>query len=666
MSPSCLPRLALSAALLVVCHAGPADAQRRVPTIDEMVGLARVGTPALSPDGRLVAYTVREANWEEDAFETEVWLAEVETGTTRQLTNAPRSSSAPAWSPDGGRLAFLTDRSGKQQVHVIDLRGGESEAATSYDEGVETFAWAPDGRSIAFVANDPVAQARKDRDKKFGDFEVVDEDLRFAHLHLVDLVSREVRRLTEGSFVVGGFSWSPDGFAIAFDHRPSRDPSTSGATDISIVQVSDGAMRSLVTQPSPDSNPRWSPDGRTIAFESAMGSEWFYYTNRVVATIPAAGGDIRPLTTTFDEQPSIVTWTQGGLYFSASERTAATLFRLDPSTGTVTRLGPADGAVRVAFSLDRDATRAAFLEADAARVMEIVVAPAATLEGRRVTDVSHEATGWDLGTREVISWRSTDGTEIEGVLHKPSGFTAGRRYPLLVLIHGGPTGISRTTPLSTYVYPVPIWLAQGALVLEPNYRGSAGYGERFRSLNVRNLGIGDSWDVVSGVDHLVTRGLVDGDRVGTMGWSQGGYISAFLATHDSARFKAASVGAGISNWMTYYVNTDIHPFTRQYLRATPWDDPDIYAKTSPMTYITRARTPTLIQHGENDRRVPIPNAFELYQGLQDQGVPTRLIVYKGFGHGLTKPKAQRAAMEHNLEWFDRHLFAATGTTAGSR
>ena len=173
---------------------------------------------------------------------------------------------------------------------------------------------------------------------------------------------------------------------------------------------------------------------------------------------------------------------------------------------------------------------------------------------------------------------------------------------------------------------------------------------------MRNLGIGDAWDVISGIDYLVAQGLADNDKVGTMGWSQGGYISAFLTTHDSARFKAVSVGAGISNWMTYYVNTDIHPFTRQYLKSTPWDDPKIYADTSPMTYIKQAKAPTLIQHGELDKRVPIPNAYELYQGLQDQGVPAKLIVYKGFGHGLTKPKAHRAAMEHNLEWFGKYIW----------
>jgi dipeptidyl aminopeptidase/acylaminoacyl peptidase len=200
-------------------------------------------------------------------------------------------------------------------------------------------------------------------------------------------------------------------------------------------------------------------------------------------------------------------------------------------------------------------------------------------------------------------------------------------------------------------------------VLRPNYRGSAGYGAKFRALNVRNLGVGDAWDVLSGVDHLAAQGFVDTTRMGAMGWSQGGYISAFLTT-TSNRFKAISVGAGISNWMTYYVNTDIHPFTRQYLKATPWDDPEIYAKTSPMTYIKQATTPTLIQHGEFDRRVPIPNAYELYQGLQDRGVPVRLVVYKGFGHGIDKPKEQLAAYWHNWQWFGKYVWREEVRLAG--
>jgi dipeptidyl aminopeptidase/acylaminoacyl peptidase len=299
---------------------------------------------------------------------------------------------------------------------------------------------------------------------------------------------------------------------------------------------------------------------------------------------------------------------------------------------------------------------------DARRFPEVFAGEVGS-DARKLTDFSAQISNWKIGTRETVSWKSSDGTEITGVLHKPADFQAGRPYPLLVIIHGGPTAISRPYRVAgAGPYPIEQWLAKGAIILEPNYRGSAGFGEKFRSLNYRNLGVGDAWDVLSGVDYLVAQGLADPARMGVMGWSQGGYISAFLTTKHSDRFKAVSVGAGISNWMTYYVNTDIHPFTRQYLKATPWDDPKVYADTSPMTYIKLAKTPTLIQHGDQDQRVPPPNAFELYQGLRDQNVPVQLVLFKGFGHPLNKPKANRGAMQQNFDWFNKYVWPTTGVT----
>ncbi len=366
---------------------------------------------------------------------------------------------------------------------------------------------------------------------------------------------------------------------------------------------------------------------------------------------------MRSVTDEFDENPSLIRWTEAGIQFSASQRTWSYLFTLNPATKAITRHAVRDAWIGSNFSLTPDGTRVAFVGAGPTEFPDVYVAPVQTMAATRVSDAGAQIAAWPKYTREVITWKSQDGATIEGVLHKPADFQPGRRYPLLIVIHGGPTGVSRPTPYgSSTAYPVDVFLAKGALVLEPNYRGSAGYGEKFRSLNFRNLGIGDAWDVLSGIDALVQQGVVDRDRVGSMGWSQGGYISAFLTTKHSDRFKAISVGAGISDWMTYYVNTDIHPFTRQYLKATPWDDPKIYADTSPMTYIKQARTPTLIQHGDQDARVPIPNAFQLYQGLRDQNVPVQLSIFKGFGHGLNKPKANRAAMQQNVEWFTRYLW----------
>lgn len=371
--------------------------------------------------------------------------------------------------------------------------------------------------------------------------------------------------------------------------------------------------------------------------------------------MPAAGGSPTVLTGTFDENPGSAVWLPAGIRFLASQATAQRLYALDPATGATRVLLPTPAVVRSA-SFSRDGRTVAFVGESDTTLPELYLASlAGTATPTRLTTMTAQTTGWALGSREVVSWASRDGTRIEGVLYKPDGYDPARRYPLLVVIHGGPTGVSRPVLGYGSVYPVTQFLAKGAVVLMPNYRGSAGYGEKFRSLNVRNLGVGDAWDVLSGVDALVARGIADSTRLGSMGWSQGGYISAFLTT-TSNRFKAISVGAGISDWTTYYVSTDIHPFTRQYLQSTPWSDPEIYAKTSPITYVKQARTPTLIQHGELDRRVPISNAYELYQALQDVGVPSRLIVYKGFGHGINKPKEQLAATWHNWEWFSRWIW----------
>jgi dipeptidyl aminopeptidase/acylaminoacyl peptidase len=660
--------VAVSLCLFTVGSTHGANAQGAAPTIDDLLNLKRVGAPAISPDGQSVAYTLRDTNWDDNEYETEIWVASA--STTRQLTNARKSSQQPEWSSDGQWIAFISDRDGKRQIYRIAVTGGEAEKLTNAEDGVSAFAWSPDGGTIAFTMTDPVSSAVKERERRFGDLRVEDEDRRMAQLYVIEMPAQpgaplpSPRALTKGTFVVGSFDWSPDGRSIAFDHRLSSDPADGGSADISTVDVATGSTRVIVGQAGPDSNPKWSPDGRRVAFTSAMAKPFHYYLNSVIAIVDTGSMAVRSVSDAFDENPQLLAWNGKGIFFAASQRTFAYLFSLNPDTRQVTRHSVADQWIGNAFSITPDARTTAFLGSSATDFADVYLAPVAeTLTPTRLTNTAQQIASWPKHARELVRWKSQDGAEIEGVLHKPADFEAGRRYPLLVVIHGGPTGISRALPYSNGVgyYPIDLWLAKGALVLEPNYRGSAGYGEKFRSLNVRNLGIGDAWDVLSGIDHLVSAGLVDRARVGAMGWSQGGYISAFLTTRHADRFKALSVGAGISNWMTYYVNTDIHPFTRQYLKATPWDDPKIYADTSPMTYIKSAKTPTLIQHGDQDARVPVPNAFELYQGLRDQSVPTQLVLFKGFGHPLNKPKANRAAMQQNLDWFNKYLWSSAST-----
>ena len=627
-----------------------------VPSFKQVLELQRVGSPRIAPDGSAIAFTKRTVDWDSNRSESEIWLSRPGEPPFQLTRTKDGSSSNPVWSPGSTQIAFTAKRGEKTQVFVINVNGGEAWQLTRSKEDVKDFRWSRDGTQIAYTCSDEAAAEDKQRQKEYGKYEVEDNEYRMTHLWLIDVSESEPEpvRLTEGhKLSVGSFEFSPDGNRIAFDHRPDPLINSIANANISVISLEDKEVELLVDREGPDSRPRWSPDGKSILFSTSQQDlSSFFYLNRELAVVSAEGGDVRVLTKAFDEDPSGAVWNSSGIFFAAYQQTVRRLFRLDPANGTTAADSRFKGSVS-AFHFADDPKTLVIQSDSADSLPELFRVDGGEVE--QVTTMTGQVQGWALGQSEVVSWRSLDGAEIEGVLYKPDGFVTGKRYPLLVIIHGGPTGISRPAMVSTYVYPIHQWLAKGAIVLMPNYRGSAGYGEKFRSLNVRNLGVGDMWDVMSGVEHLVDEGLADPDRMGAMGWSQGGYISAFLTTNTD-RFKAISVGAGISNWMTYYVNTDIHPFTRQYLKATPWDDPNIYAKTSPMTNIRNASTPTLIQHGEFDQRVPIPNARELFQGLRDNDVPTRLIVYKGFGHGINKPKEQLAAIWHNWQWFSEYLW----------
>jgi len=635
-----------------------------VPTVDELMTLETVGAPHISPDGKGVAYIVTGTDFSNDAYPSQVWIANTATGERFKLTSGAKSSSMPRWSPDGKWLAFLSDRNGdKNQIFVIRPFGGEAQALTKHETAITEYDWSADSKSIAFLSTEPVPQSRKDRDDRYSKYEVIRHDYNFVHIWTLDVADAmknpvSGRQRTSGdAFSVNSFSWSPDSARIAFAGTINPDLAQAGTSDIYVLSVDDNAVRKVVSMPGPDTNPQWSPDGRSLVFNSVLGDTIFGVDRRLAIVAADGKGIPRSITRDFDEDPTLVAWKPEGIYFAAAQKTASHLFFVDPKESKVTRISAPDNFMGNAFSFTADGQAIAFIASSEATLNEVFVSSVHSFSPRPLTQTSTQIKDWKLGKREIISWKSQDGATIEGVLIKPANFDPSRKYPLLCIIHGGPNAVDRPGLLSgdTRYYPADIWAARGALVLKVNYRGSTGYGEAFRRLAIKNLGIGDSWDVISGVDYLISKGWVDAKKVACMGWSEGGYISAFLTT-SSNRFAAISVGAGISDWSTYYYSTDIPNFTLDYLGANPLNDPDIYKKTSPITYINDAKTPTLIQHGELDKRVPIANSYELRQALEDRGVPVEMIVYKGFGHGINKPKSMRAVMEHNLGWFNHYIW----------
>ena len=649
--------------------------EKKDPSFEEVISLQNVSNPEISPDGKSILFTKSGTDWQENRFDTEIWLSK-NGAKPIQLTNNPKASSgSPKWSPDGKWIAFISRRGENSQIHAIRFEGGEAIQVSKSEGNIGSFQWSPNGKEIAFLYTDKPKDEKKRKDK-YGSYAVEDKEFELTHLRLIDFDPQGAMQwklplelndstlqakangevlIKSNDFTIEGFLWSPDGSKIAFDHQPDPLINSFFNSDISVYDLKTKEYNVLIENPSYDGIIAWSPDSKSLLYTSSLDNRTSnYYANDQYFIISLGNKKVREIATDFDENINRLVWNDKAIYGTAWQKTKRHLLSINPKNGKTTLLSTTPERI-YDFSMDKSGASISLTGANDNDLTEIYLADITLKSLKKITNNSEQIKDWNTAQSEVVRWKSKDGAEIEGVLHKPQNYDPAKKYPLMVVIHGGPTGISTPGPTPAYVYPIIQWLNKGALVLRPNYRGSAGYGEDFRKLNVNNLGVGDAWDVESGVDHLVAEGVVDESKVASMGWSQGGYISAFLTTN-STKFKAISVGAGISNWMTYYVNTDIHPFTRQYLQATPWSNKAVYEKTSPMTNINKAQTPTLIQHGEFDKRVPPANAFELYQGLQDVGVETELVIYNGFGHGITKPKERLAAMWHNWQWFGKYIW----------
>ncbi len=670
-----MKRIVFIISIVFVVHTALAQTKKS-PSFEDVISLQSAADASISPNGKQIVFTVQTVDWTANRYDTELWISN-DGQTPFQLTNnLNHSSTNPKWSPDGKWIAFLSQRLEKTQLHVIRAAGGESFQVTNTTNAISDFEWSQDGKKIAFLQEEDTSKKEKEREETYGGFAVEDSEYGLNQLWIIDfnpdrltktllpeqlkdsVLTNELKGkllIENAAFSVNNFKWSPDGQKIAFGHQPDPLFISFLKADISIYDFTTKSHKVLVNNPSDDNLIDWSPDSKTILYSTSLSDTTSnFYSNNKYFRINSDGSDNRQLAQDFDENLSGIQWHENGIFGIAWQKTKRPLIKIDPKNGGTTVLTSTPERI-FSYSFSQDGKKIALTGVNDDDVMEVYHGAYPLKKIAPLSNFTEQIQNWSVSKSEVISWKSEDGTVIEGVLHKPEDYDSTKKYPLLVIIHGGPTGISTPSATPSYVYPMIQWLNKGALILQPNYRGSAGYGEKFRSLNVENLGVGDAWDVLSGIQHLENLGIIDGEKVSSMGWSQGGYISAFLTTN-SNKFKAISVGAGISNWMTYYVGTDIHPFTRQYLKATPWSNKDIYEKTSPMTNINNASTPTLIQHGEFDRRVPTSNAYELFQGLQDVGVDTKLIIYKGFGHGINKPKERLAATWHNWQWFAKYIW----------
>lgn len=660
--------LAQSAAVLPQTTSAQSSAPTWEPELQ--LKLKAAGSPRVSPDGKRVLYTVSAAVTTPDKseFVTQIWLATIDTKQNTQITFGEKSSTNPQWSPDGNWIAFTSNRKdNKNNLYLLNTNGGEAEPLTDVKSGVSNFEWSPDGRSIAFTMADPKTEEEEKNDKGKNDFRWIDENIKMSRLYLLPVQKdangkRDPRKLTTENYNVDSFDWSPDGSRIAFSFTKSPVANYWTTADVSIIELTSGKVSVLTNTPAAEIEPTYSPDGKSIAvFVSDNPPRWAQ--SGVIQIFSTNGAQPRTLTASYDGQPGMAGWSADGrrIYFSEAKGTGSQFYVIDIDTNRIEEIKGGPG-VFSGVSLNRGGTMFGFVRQTPDTPGDVFVASVSNFNPVKVSSINADIKLPAVGRTEVIRWKSQDGKEIEGLLTYPVGYQTGQRVPLLLNVHGGPAGVFQQTFLGGRgAYPLATFAARGFAILRANPRGSSGYGAEFRRANIKDWGAGDYQDLMTGVDRVIEMGVADPDRLGVMGWSYGGFMTSWIVTQTN-RFKAASAGAPVTNLMSFNGTADIPSFIPDYFGGQFWEAMDLYQKHSPMFNVKNVTTPTMIQHGEADIRVPISQGYEFYNALKVKGVPTRMLVLPRQPHGPNEPKMQLAAMKANLEWFDKYLGSKAQTS----
>ena len=668
-------RLAAILTLLAVTAAAPLaqQAPARVLTPETILTIAQVADAQISPDGSQIAYQVSRPRAESDppgGARAELWLVPAAGGQPRRLTQA--EDRAPRWSPDGRTIAFLGRRGdgALTQIHLIDpsaraaepAAGDGARALTTAPAAVTSLKWSPDGRSIAFTYTDPQTDDEKKAVAAGRDWTVHDRVHKHTRLYRVEVASGKTTLVTQADKTVHDYDWSPDSaqLVIGAADTPTIDDSFMGVR-LYIVPASGGVPEPFVKTEGKLSSPRWSPDGQWIGWLGATALNDPFAGSLYVAPVRnrvEGAPDRANLTTAYQGTATAFGWQPGApatAVFVAAERQATPIYRVPAQAPQRQRFSIADLVIVGTPSFSADGKRAVVVANTPEHPNEVYVGDGVA-PPRRLTTLNPQLAGVQLGTQEVVVWKARDGMSIEGVLVKPVGFRVGQRYPLILQPHGGPEAADPNGWNGTYSRWGQMLAGQGFLTLYPNYRGSIGRGPEFAAADHKDLMGKEFEDMIDGIDHLVAMGLADGERVGIGGGSYGGYTSAWAATYGSDRFKAAIPWMGISNWISMTGTSDIFlENSTVHWDLVMYENYEKYWERSPLKYIDRAKTPTLIVHGAADPRVPPGQSLELYTALKWKGVPVEYVTYPREGHGIAERAHQLDFMQRVSSWFVKYV-----------
>jgi len=637
------------------------NAQSKVWTPEISIKIKQISDLNFSNNNK-IAMVVREAltDGEKSEYLSQIWLSHTDFSEPIQFTYHEKSSTHPRFSPDGKFLAFISDRVEKPQIWVIRTNGGEAWQFTFEKQGVGSFKWSPNGSKIAFLMKNPKTEKEEKDEKEKRDVILVDKNFKYSHLYLksftTNIDTTNGDRITKGEYDITSFSWNPNGKNIVFSQ--SLEPTFNSrfvSGDISIVNVNSETVRKLVSWGGNDTSPIFTPNGKTIIFTSD-GEKNEPIGFRDIYKISSNGGIPYKIAETPNRSASIIACSSNSnyLYVSDANRTKSEIYKIGLNNKEIKPILNLKGRIS-SSKISNNSEMIVLVKQELNKPSEVYLSELSKISPKKISNFNSSLKFPKLANTKLITWISKDGLEIEGLLTYPTKYNKRKKYPLALIIHGGPAGVfSQSFTGNPGIYNIEYFASNGYAVLRPNPRGSTGYGKDFRFANFKDWGFGDYEDIMSGVDKAIDMGIADPQRLAVMGWSYGGYMTSFVVTR-TERFKAASMGAGLPNLISMTTTTDIPDYLVAHMGGEFWEDYETYEKHSAIYRINNVKTPTQVIHGANDLRVPFTQGQEFYVALKRKGVSTEMVVYPRTPHGPREPKLLMDVSPRIMAWLDKFI-----------